>query len=151
MKHIVALTTLIFFTTAAIPAIAEEGGDEGDYVEVEQGEPAPYSGYLFDHGGVAGLIARHDKELEQLTLDKDTEYKKLKLNLEAELTKKQSELDIGKKLSEDILKLNKEELKLTQTKLERVSWLSPAMFITGLVLGSIFTINVLKVAVEVSK
>ena len=145
---------LSLFVTTNI-AIAEEadydGVDDGDYVEIQKDEKAPYDGYLFDHGGIAALIARNDKEKEQIILDKDTEYKKLKLNLEADVAKKQSEIDVNKELAEKILAANKEELKLTQNKLERVSWLSPTMFVTGILAGTILTISLLKIAVETVK
>lgn len=145
---------LSLFVTANV-AIAEEstddGIDDGDYVELEKDEKAPYAGYLFDHGSIAALIARNEKEKEQLALDKDTEYKKLKLTLDAEILKKQAEIDTGKKLAEDILKLNKEELQLTKNKLERVSWLSPSMFVTGIIAGAILTVSILKIAVETVK
>jgi len=145
---------LSLFVTANI-AIAEEstddGVDDGDYVELEKDEKAPYAGYLFDHGSIAALIARNEKEKDQIVLDKDTEYKKLKLNLDAEILKKQTEIDINKKLAEDILKLNKEELQLTKSKLERVSWLSPSMFVTGIVAGTIITVSILKIAVQTIK
>lgn len=149
MLRIISAITLLLFI-AANTAIAEDI-HEGDYIELEEGEVAPYAGYLFDSGGVATLIAKQQKEIEHLTLEKDTEYKKLKINLEADLAKKQAELDTSKELSEKILKLNKDELSLTQTKLERISWLSPALFVAGTAIGAFLTISVLKVAVEITK
>ena len=149
MLRIFSSFVLLLFLAANV-AIAEDSY-EGDYIELEKGEVAPYTGFLFDHSGVVTLIAKNEKEKAQLILDKDTEYKKLKLNLESDLSKKQAEIDNNKELAEKILALNKEELKTTQIKLERISWLSPALFVAGVTVGSILTISILKVAVTLAK
>jgi hypothetical protein len=144
---------LLLFVATNV-AIAEDSSaitEDGDYVEIEKGDKAPYAGYLFDHDSLAALIARREKEKEQILLDKDTEYKKLKLTLEAEVAKKQIELDINKDLAEKILAVNKEELKLTKNKLDKLSWISPALFVGGVITGSILTISILKIAVDIAK
>ena len=152
MKTIIATLVLFLFVTSCLNVVnAQEVEDGGDYVELEEGQEAPYSGFLFDKDGIATLIAKSDKEKELIIVEKDSEYKKLKISLEAEVSKKQAEIDTNKELAEKVLKLNKEELKLTKQKLDKVSWLSPTMFVAGITLGAVFTISILKVAVEVTK
>jgi len=138
---------------AAPPAFCEEddGLDDGDFVELEKGTKAPFDGYLFDHGGIAALIAKHEAEKEQIELKKDTELKKAKIDLETEVAKKQSEIDINKKLSEEILKANKDQIEKLNTKLERASWVSPTLFVGGVLAGSALTVAILKIAVQVVK
>lgn len=142
-----SLSFIVLLFLAANPAIAEDTY-EGDYIDLEKGQRAPYSGLLFDDAGLARLIARRDKERDQLILAKDTEYKKLKIALEAEVAKKDTELSINKELSEKILALNKEELKTSQAKLEKASWIAPTLFVSGVMAGAFITISVLKVALS---
>ena len=152
MRHIITVLLLsLAMTTAAKSEETDDGVEDGDYVEVIKGEQAPFDGYLFDHGGIAALIAKHNSEKEHIVLNKDTELKKVRLDLETELKKKDVEIDINKKLSDDIIRLNKEELKLTQSKLEHVSWLSPTLFVGGIITGTVLTISILKIAVGVTK
>ena len=147
MLRIISAFTMLLFLAANI-AIAEE---EGDYIELENGEEAPYAGFLFDPGSLANLVARQQKEKDQLVLDKESELKKLKINLESEIAKKQAEIDTNKELAEKLLKLNKEELQLTKDKLDKVSWLSPTLFVAGITTGAILTVSILKIALEIAK
>jgi hypothetical protein len=149
MRRIISVFMLCLFITTVVKA--EDGVDDGDYVEVNKGEQAPFDGYLFDHGGIAALIAKHNSEKEQISLTKDTEFKKLKLDLETELKIKQTEIDVNKKLSDDIIKINKEELQLTKSKLERVSWLAPTLFVGGIITGTVLAVSILKIAVGITK
>lgn len=149
MLRIFSVFTMSLFLAANI-SIAEEV-DDGDYIELESGEEAPYAGFLFDRDALAELVARQQREKEELILEKETELKKVKINLEAEVAKKQVEIDINKDLTEKLLKANKEELKITQSKLDKVSWLSPTLFVGGIIAGSVITISVLKVTLELTK
>jgi hypothetical protein len=152
MKSLVSIFALICFVTGNITlAHAQETEEPGDYIEIEEGQEAPYSGYLFDRDGIATLIAKNEKDKELIIVEKDTEYKKLKINLEAEILKKQTELELNKKLSEDLLKLNKEEIKTTKSKLDQLTWTNPALFIVGITLGAVFTISILKISVDAIK
>lgn len=156
MNKLISLFMLsLFVTTQTSIALADEpiddGIEDGDFVEVVKGEAAPFDGFLFDHGGISAQIAKQEAEKEILVLEKETEIKKVKIELETELKKKDAELDSAKKLNEEVLKLNKEELKTAQAKLERVSWVTPTAFISGIVTGVLLTISVLKVAVQVTK
>jgi len=138
---------------AAPPAFCEEddGVDDGDFVELEKGQAAPFDGYLFDHGGIAALVAKHDAEKEQLELKRETDLKKLKIDLDTEIAKKQSEIDINKKLSEDIIKANKEQIEKLNLKIERASWIQPTLFVGGVLTGTALTVAILKIAVQMVK
>jgi hypothetical protein len=156
MKKLISFFMLLLLATA-YPSIAygqevtDDGVDDGDYVEINKGDKAPFDGFLFDHGGIAAQIAKNEAEKEVLVIEKETEIKKIKIELQTELKKKDAEIELNKKLAEDISKLNKEELKTAQARLERVSWLSPTLFVGGVIAGAVFTVSVLKVAVEVVK
>jgi len=149
MLRIFSVFTMLLFLAANI-SIAEEV-DDGDYIELESGEEAPYAGFLFDRDALAELVARQQREKEELILEKETEVKKVKINLEAEVAKKQVEIDISKDLNEKLLKANKEELQLVKNKLDKLSWTGPTLFVAGVTTGAILTVSLLKIALQIIK
>jgi uncharacterized protein YwgA len=150
MRRIISIFMLSLFMTTLTKA-EEVILEDGDFIEVKEGEQAPFDGYLFDHGGVAALIARHEKEKSNFFIEKDAEIKTLKVNLETQIKQKDIEIDINKKLSDDIIKLNKQELKLAQDKLGRLNWLTPASFVAGVIAGTFLTVSILKIAIGVTQ
>tara|TARA_B100000900_G_scaffold402100_1_gene407569 strand:+ start:2941 stop:3363 length:423 start_codon:yes stop_codon:yes gene_type:complete len=50
---------------------------DADYVEVQQGQPTPFEGFLFTTNAVSTIIAKHDEELSLLSANHDLEMKKL--------------------------------------------------------------------------
>jgi hypothetical protein len=90
-------------------AFAEEDG-EGDYTFVSEHEKAPFSGYLFTPESVATMIATCDKRIKLELLEKETELIAKIINLETEIDKKNVEININKKMNEDLLSIKQQRI-----------------------------------------
>lgn len=142
MRKFIALLMLSLMVTTQSSIARAEEAEDGDYVELAEGEVAPYDGYLFHDEAISALIVKQDKEKAEIKLDAEAKLASVKIELSTEIKKKDAELAANKELSEKLLKLNKEELGKLQGKLERVSWVAPALFVVGFLAGSYLTLQV---------
>ena len=108
-KKFIALATLLSLLTVWIPIARAEDidhdGEEDGFVELKAGEVAQEEGFFFNHSALSQLIAKQESKLALLTNSKDTEYKKLQLDLETLSKKKDLELTINKDMYESLLKI----------------------------------------------
>jgi hypothetical protein len=149
-KKITSLFVLTVYLSG-MPSYAQENEEAGDFVELSAGEQAPFEGYLFHTDSLADLIARQDREKEELRLVAETEQKKLKLELETEVKKKEAELNINKVKYEDLLKLNKAELDRLSREAKFNSWLTSGSFIAGIVIGGVIIASTIKLTLTIAK
>ena len=137
---------------AGTPLRAQEVEDDaGEYVELASGEVAPFDGYLFHSDTLADIIAKHDKEKEELTLFCDTEKKKLQLELGTEIKKLQAEIKINTDKYEDLLKLNKSEIDRLAKDAKYNSWLTSGSFIAGIIIGGLVIASTIKLTLTIAK
>ncbi len=142
---------LLVFLAGRNSYAQEVEDSETEYVELDEGEAAPYHGYLFNSDSLSSVIAKQDKEKNELKLQLETENKKIKLELETELKKKEAELVINTTKYEDLLKLNKEELEKLSREAKYNSWITSASFIGGIIVGSVIVASTIKVTVDLTK
>ena len=75
--------SLIFLVTWPSLAYGQDNtateSDVGDYTPVKEGQRVPFTGYLFDSGGIIKLINNKTLELQQLKITKDAEINKINM------------------------------------------------------------------------
>jgi len=109
-----------------------------DYVNLDKGDPAPFTGKLLTHDALSQIIATHEKELLQTDLDKEFELQKRtdELNLKYDLYYARCEAD--KELYTQMLALRDEEIKIQARK----DWIQRLAFFGGFALGTATTIGI---------
>jgi hypothetical protein len=111
---------------------------EADFVNIEKGDPAPFAGKIITDEGLAKIIAKH--EADQLQCD---------LNLEYELQKKASELNLKydllnskyeaeKQMYEEMIGARDEQLKINS---RRDFWRRFATY-SGFFVGAATTVGI---------
>ena len=109
-----------------------------DFVTLEKGETAPFTGKLITHDSLAGIIATHESEIETLKAEKDYELQKQfdELTLKYDLYAIKSEAN--EEMYKQMLENRDEELKIQARK----DWIQRAAFIGGFALGTTVTIGI---------
>jgi hypothetical protein len=150
-KKFTSLLVLLVYVTGTTGYAQEKEDDSGDFVELNSGEVAPFDGYLFHSDSLADLVAKQDREKEELRLFAETEQKKLKLELETEVKKKEVEIQITTTKYEDLLKLNKAEIDRLSREAKYNSWLTSGSFIAGVVVGGLVIASTIKLTLTIAK
>jgi len=109
-----------------------------DYVNVDKGDPAPFTGKLLTHDAIAQIIATHEKELLQADLDKEFELQKRtdELNLKYDLYYTRAEAN--QEMYQQMIALRDEEIKIQARK----DWIQRLAFFGGFALGTATTIGI---------
>ena len=150
-KKFLALLTLSAlltgWTSIARAEDIDHDGEEDHFVELKTGETATEDGYFFTAGALSKIIARQDAKLAELTVNKDTEIKKVQLDLETLSKKKDLELTINKDMYESLLKIRQD--RIDQLSSEQ-RW-SDLKLVGGFVLGFAASIAMFYAAIQVAK
>jgi len=109
-----------------------------DYVNVSEGDPAPFSGKLLTHAAMAKIIATHEKEMLQADLDREFELEKKtdELDLKYDLYEARCEANI--EMYTQMIALRDEEIKIQARK----DWVQRLAFFGGFALGTATTIGI---------
>ena len=143
--------SLIFLVTWPSLAYGQDNtateSDVGDYTPVKEGQRVPFTGYLFDSGGIIKLINNKTLELQQLKITKDAEINKI--NIELETVKKQTELElrINKELNNNIIRIKDDKIK----ELEDSKKWDDVKLLGALTLGMVLSVTVFFAAVQIKK
>ena len=134
MINILRLYGLVCFLLASSPSYAEEL----KYTEIQEGDPAPFTGLLYTNAAIAKILSDHELELEKLNID--FEYQ-IKLNnsdwqFRYDILEKKHELETQMYIDmierRDILIDNKKRFQIPDN----------IKFIGGVVVGAAITITV---------
>jgi len=151
LKKFIALATLLSLLTVWIPIARAEDmdhdGEEDGFVELKTGEAAPDDGFFFNHSALSQLIAKQESKLSLLANTKDTEYKKLQLDLETLTKKKDLELTINKDLYESLLKIKQDRIDQLVSEQRIGDW----KLIGGFLAGFAASVAIFYAAVQVAK
>ena len=109
-----------------------------DYVNISEGDPAPFSGKLLTHAAMAQIIATHEKEMLQADLDKEFELEKKtdELNLKYDLY--EARCIANTEMHKQMITLRDEEIKIQARK----DWIQRLAFFGGFALGTATTIGI---------
>lgn len=148
---IASFLLLVMLVTQSSIAFAEEvdvdHDGEGDFIEMKDGEKAPFDGYLLHKDAMVKLITDKQHEIDTLKLNFDTEIGKLKLNWEADIKKKDTEINVNKEMYEGILKVRQDRIDV----LVKEQWISDFKLVLGFALGFASSIVLLDIAVKAIK
>ena len=109
-----------------------------DFITLEKGESAPFTGKLITHDALAGIIATHESELDILNTQKDYELQKqfdeLTLKYDLYAIKCKANEEMYQKMIEN----RDKELDIQAKK----DWVQRAAFIGGFAIGAIVTTGI---------
>jgi len=109
-----------------------------DFVNIEEGEPAPFSGKLFTEEAIAKIIANHEAEMLQSDLDKEFEIEKKtdELNLKYDIY--EAKCEANTEMHKSMILLRDDELKAQARK----DWIQRFAFYGGFAIGTATTIGI---------
>ena len=150
LKSFIASFLLLALLTTWTPiARADEvdadGDGEGDYVELKEHEEASFDGFLLHKNAMVKLIVDKQHEVDSLKLKFETDTKKLVLDWETVVKKKELELTINKDMYEGLLKVRQD--RIDQLSSEQ-KW-SDLKLVGGFILGFAASIAIFYAAVQV--
>lgn len=150
-KKFTALFILSSLLTGWIPIARAEDmdhdGSEDGFIELKKDEPAPEEGFFFNHNALADLITKQESKLSLLENSKNTEIKKLQLDLETVTKKKDIELNINKEMYEGLLKIRQDRIDQLVSEQRLGDW----KLVGGFILGFAASVAIFYAAVQVSK
>jgi predicted RNase H-like nuclease (RuvC/YqgF family) len=126
-------------------AKAEENNDSEGFVDLKEGEAAPSDGLFFDNEAMAKLLAKQQSKLSLLENTKNTEIKKIELELEILSKKKEIELNINKEMHNSMLKIREDKIEL----LEKQNKWSSLYMVGGFLVGVTISITIFYAAVQI--
>lgn len=126
-------------------AKAEENNDSEGFVDLKEGETAPSDGLFFDNEAMAKLLAKQQSKLSLLENTKNTEIKKIELDLEILSKKKEIELNINKEMYNSMLKIREDKIEL----LEKQNKWSSLYMVGGFLVGVTISITIFYAAVQI--
>tara|TARA_E500000331_G_C17198294_1_gene688131 strand:- start:98 stop:538 length:441 start_codon:yes stop_codon:yes gene_type:complete len=139
IKKLKISLVLLISLSLSLPVYASPG----KYVNLDQGEKIPWTGWCFDAIAMAKLLS--DKELQdercQLRLGESSEKLRATHDLEIEKLKAEMVYEV-KTREESILALKKENVRIEQAIIHetRFGWIAPASF--GVITGALTVIIV---------
>jgi|TARA_R110000824_G_scaffold53018_1_gene147041 hypothetical protein len=109
-----------------------------DYTNVNEGDPAPFTGKLLTSNALAQIIATHEKEIMKSDLDSEFELQKKtdELNLKYDIYSIKCEANI--EMYKQMIALRDEEIQLQLRK----DWIQRLAFYGGFAIGTATTIGI---------
>ena len=109
-----------------------------DYANINEGDPAPFTGKLLTRAALAQMIATHEKEMLQADLDREFELQKKtdELNLKYDLY--YARCEANKEMYTQMIEIRDEEIKIQSRK----DWIQRLAFFGGFALGTATTIGI---------
>lgn len=147
LRKVYAVVLLSSFLMGWTPiAKAETQESIGDrFVEIKTGDTATEDGFFFTAEALSKVIAKQDAKLATLGINKDTEIKKLQLDIEVINKKKEIEAQINKEMYEVLLKIKQDRVESLQ---KETNW-GNVKLIGGFTLGVAVSIAIFYAAVQV--
>lgn len=109
-----------------------------DYVNVDKGDPAPFTGKLLTHDAMAQIIATHEKEILQADLDKEFELQKITDEHQLKYDLYSAKCEANAEMYQQMIELRDEEIKIQARK----DWIQRLAFFGGFALGTATTIGI---------
>lgn len=148
MKKISIILIFVLISAIINPAYAQEQNEiteDGDYVEIQQNTPAPFSGLLFSYDGMSNALSRiHEKnrlfeiqkneEVQKLTIQLNSEIKALDVKLKAIQSMHEAQMAAKEQAISSLIK--EVELSKTKTYGGLVLGFTVGAIIVGLIYGN---------------
>ena len=135
------------WTSIARAEDIDHDGEEDHFIELKAGETATEDGFFFTAGALSQVIAKQESKLSLLENNKNTEIKKLELNIETITKKKDVELAINKEMYESLLKIRQDRI----DELSSARKWDDLKLVAGFAAGFVVSIAIFYAAVKVTK
>lgn len=148
-RYIASMLVLVLsltWTNAAYGQDNDSSSEEGDYTVVKEGEVVPFNGYLFDSHGIINLMVNKNLEIQKITIIKDSEIEKLKIELDMARKQFALEAQIKDTLYNNVLKLKDERIKLLE---DDKKWEALKVF-GAMTLGIVLSVAIFFIAVQIT-
>jgi hypothetical protein len=122
------------------PAIAEDSFQDLDFVNIAEGEAAPFSGKLLTNEAIAEILSKHQLEIDNLKIQHTAELEKQSLDLKL----RYDMLDARFKLDTELYKgmIDNRDLLLKDFNPNQNSGLTDWKFTGGFLAGAAVTIGI---------
>jgi len=95
------LTSILLFASLA---------NAQDFVQVQTGQPSPFSGTLLKPESIATIITKHDADIERCKADSQHEIEKQEIKCELDIQKTEYDFSSYKMTSEELMQQKDKEL-----------------------------------------
>lgn len=137
------LTNILLFATLA---------NAQDAVQLQAGQPSPFSGTLLKPEAIATIIAKHDADVEQCKADSQHEIEKQQIKCELDIQKTEYDFSSYKMTSESLIQEKDKELdKAYELLKERSKNQTPLWIGAGFVGGLATSIGMFYLYEEIKK
>jgi len=137
------LTNILLFATLA---------NAQDAVQLQAGQPSPFSGTLLKPEAIATIIAKHDADVEQCKADSQHEIEKQQIKCELDIQKTEYDFSSYKMTSEALMQEKDKELdKAYELLKERSKNQTPLWIGAGFVGGLATSIGMFYLYEEIKK
>ena len=137
------LTNILLFATLA---------NAQDAVQLQAGQPSPFSGTLLKPEAIATIIAKHDADVEQCKADSQHEFEKQQIKCELDIQKTEYDFSSYKMTSESLMQEKDKELdKAYELLKERSKNQTPLWIGAGFVGGLATSIGMFYLYEEIKK
>jgi len=137
------LTNILLFATLA---------NAQDAVQLQAGQPSPFSGTLLKPEAIATIIAKHDADVEQCKADSQHEIEKQQIKCELDIQKTEYDFSSYKMTSESLMQEKDKELdKAYELLKERSKNQTPLWIGAGFVGGLATSIGMFYLYEEIKK
>jgi len=118
--------------------IASLWASDLDYVTIEKGQTAPFSGKLMSNSALAQIIETHESEILRLDLEKEYELQKQadEFQLKYELYETRCEANI--EMYQQMIDVRDKELNMQSKK----DWIQQFSFFGGFILGTAVAVGI---------
>lgn len=136
-KKIITVITLCFYALCTVPTIAYAGEAEQKITTLRRGQPAPYSGTLFNTAAAARLQVDLKFTEESCNIETDRQLGLLRSKLQLDIDLLKAQLDSQQQLHQDVLLIKNDQIKFLENYSLETKWYESNEFwlVTGLVAG----------------
>lgn len=149
IKSSILWLMLLVSLLSPVSSFAEELQTDiaGDYIELNKGETAPFSGFLLEREALINLVVERQQIVSTLELKTVTEVKKVQLQLDTVEKKKDAQLQINKETCDSILKIKQDTIEQYSSK---TKW-NDLYYVGGFVSGFVVSLSIFYISVQVTK
>jgi len=136
-KKIISIFTLFMYVFCAMPAVAYADEPEQKITTLRKGQPAPFSGTLFNTAAAARLQIDLQFTEESCKLETQRELGLLKSRLQLDIDLLKAQLSSQQQLHQDVLLIKNDQIKFLEGYSLEAKWYESNEFwlVTGLVAG----------------
>jgi len=136
-KKIISIFTLFVYIFCAMPAVAYADEPEQKITTLRKGQPAPFSGTLFNTAAAARLQVDLQFTEESCKLETQRELGLLKSKLQLDIDLLKAQLSSQQQLHQDVLLIKNDQIKFLEGYSLEAKWYESNEFwlVTGLVAG----------------